>query len=84
MRFMRTLNLNPLEEIELEDEIIFPEEIPSMEDCIYSAVSGNEILKITETGKDIANDMKKIAVTNFLPKIILRGGYINNSNEILY
>ena len=83
MRFMRTLNLNPLEEIELEDEIIFPEEIPSMEDCIYSAVSGNEILKITETGKDIANDMKKIAVTNFLPKIILGGGYINNSNEIL-
>ena len=83
MRFMRTLNLNPLEEIELEDEIIFPEEIPVMEDCIYSAVSGNEILKIAETGKDITNDMKKIAVTNFLPKIILGGGYINNSNEIL-
>ena len=83
MRFMRTLNLNPLEEIGLEDEIIFPEEIPSMEDCIYSAVSGNEILKIAETGKDITNDMKKIAVTNFLPKIILGGGYINNSNEIL-
>ena len=83
MRFMRTLNLNPLEEIELEDEIIFPEEIPSMEDCIYSAVSGNEILKIAEAGKDVTNDMKKIAVTNFLPKIILGGGYINNSNEIL-
>lgn len=83
MRFMRTLNLNPLEDIELEDEIIFPEEIPAMEDCIYSAVSGNEILKIAETGKDITNDMKKIAVTNFLPKIILGGGYINNSNEIL-
>ena len=83
MRFMRTLNLNPLEDIELEDEIIFPEEIPSMEDCIYSAVSGNEILKIAETGKDITNDMKKIAVTEFLPKIILGGGYINNSNEIL-
>lgn len=83
MRFMRTLNLNPLEEIELEDEIIFPEEIPVMEDCIYSAVSGNEVLKIAETGKDVTNDMKKIAVTNFLPKIILGGGYINNSNEIL-
>lgn len=83
MRFMRTLNLNPLEDIELENEIIFPEEIPSMEDCIYSAVSGNEVLKIAETGKDVTNDMKKIAVTNFLPKIILGGGYINNSNEIL-
>ena len=83
MRFMRTLNLNPLEDIELEDEIIFPKEIPSMEDCIYSAVSGNEVLKIAEAGKDVTNDMKKIAVTNFLPKIILGGGYINNSNEIL-
>lgn len=83
MRFMRTLNLNPLEDIELENEIIFLEEIPSMEDCIYSAVSGNEVLKIAETGKDVTNDMKKIAVTNFLPKIILGGGYINNSNEIL-
>ena len=83
MRFMRTLNLNPLEDIELEDEIIFPKEIPSMEDCIYSAVLGNEILKIAEAGKDVTNDMKKIAVTNFLPKIILGGGYINNSNEIL-
>ena len=83
MRFMRTLNLNPLEDIELEDEIIFSKEIPSMEDCIYSAVSGNEVLKIAETGKDVTNDMKKIAVTNFLPKIILGGGYINNSNEIL-
>lgn len=83
MRFMRTLNLNPLKDIELEDEVIFPKEIPSMEDCIYSAVSGNEILKIAEAGKDVTNDMKKIAVTNFLPKIILGGGYINNSNEIL-
>lgn len=83
MKFMRTLNLNPLEDIKLEDEIIFPEEVPAMEDCIYSAVSGNEILKIAETGKEITDDMKKIAVTNFLPKIILGGGYINNSNEIL-
>lgn len=83
MKFMRTLNLNPLEDIKLEDEIIFPEEVPAMEDCIYSAVSGNEILKIAETGKEITDDMKKIAMTNFLPKIILGGGYINNSNEIL-
>ena len=83
MNFMKTLNLNPLEDIELDDEIVFPEDIPTMEDCIYEAISGNEILKITETGKDINKDIKKIAITNFLPKIILGGGYINNSNEIL-
>lgn len=85
MNFMQTLNLNPLEssDIVLEEEIISPEKLPSLEDCIYSAVSGNEILKITETGRDVSTDMKKIAVTNFLPKIVLGGGYINNSNEIL-
>lgn len=83
MNFMKTLNLNPLDNVELDDTIVFPEELPSMEDCIYEAISGNEILKITETGKEINNDIKKIAITNFLPKIILGGGYIKNSNEIL-
>lgn len=83
MKFMRTLNLNPLEDVELDDEIIFPENLPSMEDCIYAAVSGNEILKITETGKEVSSDIKKIAITNFLPKIVLGGGYLNNSSEIL-
>lgn len=83
MKFLRTLNLNPLEDISLSDEIIFVENLPTMEECIYEAVSGNEILKITEEGKNISKDIKKIAITNFLPKIILGGGYINNSSEIL-
>ncbi len=83
MNFMKTLNLNPLDDFALDDEIIFPKELPSLEECIYAAVSGNEILKIAETGKDVSSDIKKIAITNFLPKIILGGGYINNSNDIL-
>lgn len=85
MNFLKTLNLNPMiyTDVILDDEIIFPEELPSMEECIYEAVAGNEILQISETGKDISTDIKKIAVTNFLPKIILGGGYINNSSEIL-
>lgn len=83
MNFLKTLNINPLEEIKLDDTIVFSENIPTMEECIYEAISGNEMLKITETGKDINKDIKKIAITNFLPKIILGGGYVNNSNEIL-
>lgn len=85
MNFLKTLNLSPMiyNNVVLDDEIIFPEKLPSMEECIYEAVAGNEILQITETGKDISTDIKKIAVTNFLPKIILGGGYINNSSEIL-
>lgn len=85
MNFLKTLNLSPMiyTDVVFDDEIIFPEKLPSMEECIYEAVAGNEILQITETGKDISTDIKKIAVTNFLPKIILGGGYINNSTEIL-
>ncbi len=85
MNFMRTLNLNPLDEdkLNLDEEILFPENLPPMEDCIYEAIAGNEMLKITETGKEASRDVKKIAVANFLPKIILGGGYLNNSNEIL-
>lgn len=85
MNFLKTLNLSPMiySDVVLDDEIIFPEKLPSMEECIYEAVAGNEILQITETGKEISTDIKKIAVTNFLPKIILGGGYINNSTEIL-
>ncbi len=85
MNFLKTLNLSPMiyTDVVFDDEIIFSEKLPSMEECIYEAVAGNEILQITETGKDISTDIKKIAVTNFLPKIILGGGYINNSTEIL-
>lgn len=85
MNFLKILNLSPMiyTDVVFDDEIIFPEKLPSMEECIYEAVAGNEILQITETGKDISTDIKKIAVTNFLPKIILGGGYINNSTEIL-
>lgn len=61
MNFLKTLNLNPMiyTDVVLDDEIIFPEELPSMEECIYEAVAGNEILQITETGKDISTDIKK-------------------------
>lgn len=85
MNFLKTLNLNPLDEkkLTLEDAAVFPENLPAMEECIYEAVNGNEMFKIAETGKDVSSDIKKIAITNFLPKVILGGGYVNNSNEIL-
>ena len=81
MNFLKILNLSPMiyTDVVFDDEIIFPEKLPSMErKRIYEAVAGNQILQITETGKSIiSTDIKKIAVTNFLPKkIIFGGGYI--------
>ena len=83
MNFLKSLNLNPLTDIQLE-KINETEDLKvlSMEDCVYEALSGNETLQITKISKNINKDIKKIAITNFLPKIILSGGYMNNSNDI--
>lgn len=83
MSLKRTLNLNLQEDIEIEKIETVEVSLPSLEECVYKALDGNEILQITEKGKDIDKDLKKIAITNFLPKIILGGGYINSSNQTL-
>lgn len=83
MNFMKNLDLNPLDDVILEDTQISKESVGTMEECIYEAISGNEVLKISELGKGVSKDIKKIAITNFLPKIILGGGYVKNSNDIL-
>lgn len=83
MNLKRTLNLNMQEDIKLEKIESKEIELPTLEECIYTALNGNEILQIREKGQEINEDLKKIAITNFLPKIILGGGYINNSNHTL-
>lgn len=83
MNLMKSLNLSPLTNFTLEDvEVGNISPLPPLDECIFQAISGNEVLKITSLSKDISKDVKKIAISNFLPKIILGGGYINNSNEI--
>lgn len=83
MNLKRTLNLNMQEDIKLEKIESKEIELPTLEECIYTALNGNEILQIREKGQEINEDLKKIAITNFLPKIVLGGGYINNSNHTL-
>jgi len=83
MNLKRTLNLNMQEDIKLEKVETSTVELPELEECIYRALNGNEILQISEKGKEISEDLKKIAITNFLPKIVLGGGYVNSSNHTL-
>uniref|UniRef100_UPI0032E40AC0 TolC family protein n=1 Tax=Fusobacterium sp. SYSU M8D902 TaxID=3159562 RepID=UPI0032E40AC0 len=83
MKLKRTLNLNLQEDIVLEKIDTKVVELPSLEECVYNSLNGNELLKIREKGKEINTDIKKIAITNFLPKIILGGGYLNNNNSTL-
>lgn len=83
MNLMKSLNLSPLTNFTLEDiEVGNITPLPPLDECIFQAISGNEVLKITSISKDVSKDVKKIAISNFLPKIILGGGYVNNSNEI--
>lgn len=51
MNLKRTLNLNLQEDIKLESIESVEVELPTLEDCIYNALNGNEILQITEREK---------------------------------
>ena len=83
MKLKRTLNLNMQGDIKLEKIVSVEKELPTLEECVYMALNGNEILQMREKGQEINEDLKKIAITNFLPKVVLGGGYINNSNHTL-
>lgn len=83
MNFIKTLNLNPLTDFKLERIECKKYSDLTLEDAIYKALNQNENIKISQERKKISEDQKKIAITNFLPKIMLGGGYVNNSNSIL-
>ena len=82
MNLMKSLDLNPLDDITIEDISFLKKEIPTLEDCVYEAISQNEILKISDEGANISKDIKKIAISNFLPKVIIGGGYLKNNNDV--
>lgn len=83
MNLMSTLNLNPIDDVKLESFKFKKSSYPSLEEAIYTSLSQNNILKINEMSEKVSRDIKKIAISNFLPKIVVSGGYIKNSNEIL-
>lgn len=83
MNFMKTLNLNPLTNFNLEETVVIKKENLTMEEAIFKALNQNDIIKITDIESKISDDKIKIAITNFLPKIVLGGGYVSNSNSIL-
>jgi len=83
MNLLKSLDLNPLDNITLESYNFKQEPFPDLEECILNSLTNNETLKISNLNVDVSQNAKKIAISNFLPKIILGGGYVNNSNKIL-
>lgn len=83
MALMNTLDMYPLLDFNLEIPIFNDKEQLSLEECLYEALKNSELIEIRETTEEINSDAIKIAITNFLPKIIFTGSYVNTSNEAL-
>lgn len=83
MTLLKSLNLNPLNNITLESFKFKQKHFPNLENCILNSLTNNETLKINNLNVNISKNIKKIAISNFLPKIIIGGGYVNNSNKLL-
>mgnify|MGYP001287681791 FL=1 len=80
---MNNLDLYPFLDIHLEKPTPFIEDNISMEEAVYESLKNSDFIKIRDTATDMNGDAVKIAITNFLPRIVLTGGYINTSNEAL-
>lgn len=84
MSLMNNLDMYPLLDFQLEKPQ-YNEDIkmPTLEETIYEALKNSELIQIREGAEDISKDVTKIAISNFLPKIVLTGGYFNTSNATL-
>lgn len=84
MSLMNNLDMYPLLNFQLEKPQYNEDvKIPTLEETIYEALKNSELIQIREGAEDISKDVTKIAISNFLPKIILTGGYFNTSNAAL-
>lgn len=83
MSLMNNLDLYPFLDVQLEKPSPFSDSNTSMEEAVYESLKNSDLVKIRDTAADMSGDAVKIAITNFLPKIVLTGGYINTSNAAL-
>lgn len=81
MSLMNNLDMYPLLDFQLEKPQYNEDvKMPTLEETIYEALKNSELIQIREGAEDISKDVTKIAISNFLPKIVLTGGYFNTSN----
>ncbi len=66
--------------IPLEEKIVI---LPSVEECVLQALEHNEKWKVSNVSKQIREDVKRSALSEFLPKIILGGNVFGFDNNLL-
>ncbi len=83
MEFLKVLNLNPLTKYSVKRQEGQGNLNLTLEEAIYRALNNNKMIKINDKLGEIDEDKVKIAISNFLPKVILDGGYVNTSHAVL-
>ena len=61
---------------------VYAQQVLSLQDCRDMALENNKSLRISQEKVNIANYDKKIAVSNYFPKISAQGAYIHNEKQI--
>lgn len=80
---LNTLDLYPFSEIILEKPNTNNIPTYTLDEAIYEALKNSELISIREEAEGINKDISKIAISNFLPKIVLTGGYVDTNAQVL-
>ena len=55
----------------------------TLDTAIYEALKNSDLISIREQAEGVGKDITKIAISQFLPKIVLTGGYVNTDAKVL-
>lgn len=80
-QLLQTLNFPYDSKIRFEPADFETKKIPDLETCILQALEQNEKWKIADLSVGVRSDAKKIAISNFLPKIVLGGTWLGFDNN---
>lgn len=83
LKMLQTLNFPFDTEMTLQEVSKNFSVLPPLEDCILQALEQNEQWKISGLSAKVQTDVKRMAVSEFLPKIIVGGTLFAFDNNIL-
>lgn len=80
---MNTLDLYPFSDVTLLKPNYVDSGDLTLDTAIYEALKNSDLISIREEAQGVSKDVTRIAISNFLPKIILTGGYVNTDASVL-
>lgn len=80
---LNTLDLYPFSNLTLLKPESAKKGDLTLDTAIYEALKNSDLITIREEVQGVSKDVTKIAISNFLPQIILTGGYVNTNAATL-